>query len=98
MTQPPGTDDRYRTQLRALLERLHEELRAAQSPDPETRRLLEELQAETAALLDRGEVGAPGHLRLRDRFAAGVAGLEGTHPDLAMALAKAVDILSGLGI
>lgn len=98
MTQPPEANDRGRSQLRELLSQLREELRSAQSPDPDTRRLLEELQADTAALLERGEEGGPGHQRLRDRLAAAAAGLEGTHPDVALAVAKVVDILSGLGI
>ena len=98
MTQPREASDRGHSQLRELLSQLHEELRAAQSLDPDTRRLLQELQADTAALLERGEEGGPGRQRLRDRLAAATAGLEGTHPDVALAVAKVADILSGLGI
>jgi hypothetical protein len=98
MTQPPKTHDPGRPQLRVLLEQLLEELRSAQSPDPDTRRFLEELQTETAALLERDETGGAGHGRLRERLMAEAARVEGTHPDLAMAMAKVIDILSGLGI
>ena len=85
--------------LRELLERLHEELHNAAAIDPHTRDLLRGLQEDTRVLLEKGDENVtPGHGRLRDRLAAEVARLEGTHPDLAMAMAQVVDTLSGLGI
>ncbi len=84
--------------LRELLERLHEELHNAAAIDPKTRDLLRDLQADTRALLEAGGGLTPGHGRLRDRLAAEAARLEGTHPDLALAMARVIDTLSALGI
>lgn len=99
MPTTPTRDSRESRRLRELLERLDDELGSAAALDPKTRDMLRSIQDHTRQLLEReGEEVTPGHANLRDRLKAEVAGLESAHPDLAMAMARFIDTLSGLGI
>jgi len=86
-------------ELRQLLRQLNDALAKTQTADPATRAQLEELSARTLALLDRP---MPPPLEERALLHSGLLGalerFEGTHPELAYALSKVVDALSGLGI
>ena len=86
-------------ELRALLSRLDEALSRAEASDPETRAQLEALAERTRQAL---ESPLPPSRGARAELHSGLLGalerLEGTHPDLAYALGKVIDALSGLGI
>ncbi|HEU5171132.1 MAG TPA: DUF4404 family protein [Gemmatimonadales bacterium] len=58
--------------------------------DEATRDRLQALQAEIAAVLERGE----GEVPIRQRLEDGLAEFEASHPDLARRLAQVIDTLA----
>lgn len=90
---PPEEKDRLQT----LLDQLHEELGRAESVDEGLREKLEDLVADTRALLEKGggpiEPGS-----LQERLTDILAQYEGTHPTLAYVMGRVIEALSGLGI
>lgn len=81
--------------LRQLLAELHQELQAAQSIDPDSRRLLEQLLEDIRPIIGQGRAAAGfpvGELR------EAALRLEAEHPRLAAALGQLGDALAKLGI
>ena len=81
--------------LQQLLEELHQELSAAQSVDPASRRLLDELLRDISKLTGPGAepAGSPA-AQLREAALR----LEAEHPQLSAALGQLGDALARLGI
>jgi Domain of unknown function (DUF4404) len=81
--------------LHKLLTELHAELLAARSVDPEDRELLQHLAADIRAVVEAGPA-APAATRgdLRRRLGEAVGRFEASHPELAKALATAIDTLA----
>lgn len=81
--------------LQLLLEELHRELSSAQSVDPASRKLLEQLRA------DIGKLTAPGQApsaQPAGQLREAALRLEAEHPKLAAALGQVGDALAKLGI
>jgi len=82
--------------LHKLLTELHAELLKSRSVDPKDRDLLRHLAEDIRGLVEKEPAarpaGEPGELRRR--LAEGVTRFEASHPDLAKALANAIDTLA----
>lgn len=94
-----GLPPEERERLRAILQHLGEELEQAHTADEATRERLGALADEVRALLDKGPQATPeAHRTFSSRLTEELAGLEGSHPDLAYIAAQVIETLSGLGI
>lgn len=86
-------------ELRALLAQLDDALSRAEASDPETRAQLEALAERTREALESPMPPPPeARAELHSGLLGAIERFEGTHPDLAYALGKVADALSGLGI
>jgi hypothetical protein len=84
--------------LREALEELNAEIARVEKVDsPEDRALLADLEQHIKALLDEEEE-KESHGSLRVRLEKSVLHFEEKHPDLTLAIGKALDIVSGAGI
>lgn len=87
-----------RAALHATLSRLHEQLEAAESLDPELRDELREAMAEIRSALDEEAGGASPLEGLAGRLQDLALRFEGSHPRLAEVMGAVVDALARLGI
>ncbi len=82
--------------LQTLLAELHDQLTAARTLDPESRRRLERL-AEAMRAYTAAGTKRPGPTEsqdLRDRLAKAVIAFEGSHPELSKTIENVIDTLS----
>jgi hypothetical protein len=88
------------TRLRALLARLHEELRSADTGDPGTRAVVDKLGAQIGPIVTApaGKPPAGGYSGLAGRLREAAVHFESSHPDLARSIEGIVDSLGSYGI
>ena len=80
--------------LPALLSRLRADLKRAQTADPTSRRLLQELSDELRSFVDQDSTKTTDDYRaLKDRLTGAVALFEGSHPELTRSIEALVDTL-----
>jgi hypothetical protein len=92
---PPEESER----LKVILEDLREALENAEAADGPTRERLADLAAQTRGLLESDESPTvEAHATYGSRLAEELAHFEGSHPDLALAIGRVIETLSGLGI
>ncbi len=85
--------------LHALLDQLEGTLEAASGLDPDAHARLKELVAQGRESLEQQELPPERSRQILHRGLLGVLErFEGTHPDLAYAVGRVMDALSGLGI
>lgn len=89
MSPPPA-------ELANRLAELQSELARTQSVDPRSRELLEQVQREIEAALERSDEPAPGSLR--ERLEAAIQHFEESHPVLTATMGRVIDQLANLGI
>lgn len=87
------------SELRDTLEKLHTELEQTENLDEDSRQRLEHLMGDIRTALDRQAPPPSEHYRsLGEQLSDGVLRYEISHPALAAAMRRALDILSGAGI
>jgi hypothetical protein len=92
---PPQESER----LKVILEDLRDALENAEAADGPTRERLAALAAQTRELLDSaGGQTVEAHATYGSRLSEELAHFEGSHPDLALAIGRVIETLSGLGI
>lgn len=89
-------DDNLCDRLEALHQQIHAELASVDQLDSEKREMLEHLQQDIAAALERCE--GPQESDLLDRLTVAVDEFEVTHPSLTTAIGHVMDVLSRSGI
>jgi hypothetical protein len=87
------------SELRKLLDQLHDEINNASSVDEKGRELLRDLDGDIRALIDRSE-GIPEQTQssLTQRLQSALDHFEVTHPDLTMVISRLLESLSNAGI
>ncbi|HKV75239.1 MAG TPA: DUF4404 family protein [Gemmatimonadales bacterium] len=86
------------SRLHNLLSSLHQELKSAESVDPATRKLLEQLRSDLGPIIEAGPEPSSGYGGLRNRLRSAVVGFEASHPELARSIQGVVDSLGSYGI
>lgn len=89
-------DDKLCDKLEALHQQIHAELYSVEGLDDEKRQMLEHLQLDIAAALERCE-DEPEPILLA-RLNEVVDEFQVSHPNLTLAIGHVMDILSGAGI
>jgi hypothetical protein len=88
--------------LRELRDQLHAELAAGAVPDPERRALLLDVKAEIDRVIERqpatGELNPEDAQNLQERLQAAAVNFEGSHPQVAATLERALVVLSNMGL
>jgi hypothetical protein len=88
--------------LRTLRDQLHAELSADAVLDPERRAVLLDVKAEIDRVIDRqpaaGELNTADAQNLQGRLQAAAVNFEGSHPQLAGTLERALVVLSNMGL
>jgi hypothetical protein len=88
------------SKLHSLLTALHRELKATDTVDPATRRLLEQIRTEISPIVEAapGQGPAGAYAGLRNRLQAAVVEFEASHPQLARTIEGVVDSLASYNI
>lgn len=86
------------SRLHSLLSSLHQELKSADSADPDTRKLLEQLRSDIGPIIEAGPGQSTGYGGLRNRLRSAMVGFEASHPELARSIQGVVDSLGSYGI
>lgn len=85
-------------ELRAQLEKLHNELHQSPVIDLQQRELLQTLADEIQALLKRDDIQQHHYTSLSERLNNAVAELEASHPQITLLMRQTIDSLAYLGI
>lgn len=88
------------SKVRALLSRLHDELRSVDSGDPATRKVVDQLGSQLRPIVESapGKPPAAGYSGLSGRLREAAVHFEASHPDLARTIEGVVDSLGSYGI
>ena len=82
-------------QLRAKLQKLHDDLDSAQPGDADAKARVEDIRHDVRATLDGG---AREHQSLLERLRNAIPVFESTHPSLTLAISEVVDDLARMGV
>ena len=87
------------TELRKLLDLLHDEINSTRAVDEKGSELLRDLEGDIRSLLERSQ-GNPVQLHpsIVQRLEGALDHFEASHPDLTMLISKLLDSLSNAGI
>ncbi len=94
----PDVQGSSKGELERLVERLGGVLRDSEGLPPQAKSDLEALLSEARLALERGGPDEEARASLHTGFIGTLERFEESHPDLAYAIARVVDALSGLGI
>ncbi len=84
--------------LRETLVELHDELAAVDSPDPDTRKLIEDAKAEMDGALHRDEPESLEPHTLSEQLREAVQQFDESHPTLTRVVGNVLDVLGQMGI
>lgn len=88
------------SKMQALLQRIHAELRSADSGDPGTRAMVDKVSAHLAPVVEGvpGKTPSGGYATLAERLKEAAVHFETSHPELARSIEGAIDALGSYGI
>ena len=85
-------------ELRSLFDRLHRQIRSADSVDPESRLALRELERDIHRLLNQPDDEERDLAGFAVRLGGAVTRFESTHPELTEALNRVINALNAIGL